>query len=318
MKNIQLYLVSGFLGSGKTTFLRQILQQTGLSRVGVIVNEFGSVGIDGKLLQSGELTVEEINDGSIFCACLKEGFVRTLAAFLELPVDLVFVEASGMADPSSMENLLAQMDMIVSRKGVERRYDYRGSVCVVDAKLFPRFCDLFEAPQSQIRKSSFLVANKIDTVSPEELAELHDLLREINPAAKICDTTYGQISLEMMEAFVHPEQDVGETLNCPDNRPETCVVEMEETYSIEDVERFCRLLGSDIIRCKGFFRMPEGTFGQVDNAQQAISVGAASKDTPIAERDLCLVFFGTTGCDLEGIVSGAWAQVFGGEPCYYD
>ena len=105
-QNIQLYLVSGFLGSGKTTFLRNILLQSVGVRVGVIVNEFGSIGIDGKVLHQDGMKLVEINNGSIFCACLKDGFVKTLVAFLEQPVDVLFIEASGMADPSSMEHLL--------------------------------------------------------------------------------------------------------------------------------------------------------------------------------------------------------------------
>ena len=92
-KNIQLYLVSGFLGSGKTTFLRQLLLQMQNVRVGVIVNEFGSIGIDGKVLQQGDTKMVEINNGSIFCACLKDGFVKTLVAFLEQPIDVLFIEA---------------------------------------------------------------------------------------------------------------------------------------------------------------------------------------------------------------------------------
>ena len=318
MDNIQLYLVSGFLGSGKTTFLQNILRQAVLSRVGVIVNEFGSVGIDGKLLQHGEVTIEEINDGSIFCACLKAGFVRTLVDFLTLPIDILFVEASGMADPSSMENLLAQMEQIASRKGVERRYDYRGSICIVDAKLFPQVCDLFDAPQSQIQKASLLLVNKIDTVAPRELELLHTMLREMNPDAAIHDTAYGQITWDTVNRFVHPESEIGESLNRPDNRPEMCVIEMESSYSIQDIQKFYQQAAPYTIRSKGFFRTPDGGIGQADNSGESICVKAANGVLSLSSRDFCLVFFGRPGINLQESISAAWEQVFGCPPVFYE
>lgn len=313
---IRLYLVNGFLGSGKTTFLQHILSQTTLTRVGVIVNEFGSVGIDGKLLQPDKVVIEEINNGSIFCACLKDGFVRTLAAFLEKPVDLLFVEASGMADPSSMERLLERLEPIAARKGVQRKYDYRGSICIVDAKLFPKFYDLFEPTQSQIQKSSFLVVNKIDTITSQELQSLHTKLRELRPDAAIFDTTFGQVSLDMLERLVHPEGSVAESLNTSGNRPATRVVEMDGIYTLEQIEALCRSLQETVIRCKGFFHTADG-IGQVDNAGSLIRVEPVQKMPPLSPEDFCLVFFGTDTVNLEAAIGSAWKAHIGGSPVYY-
>ena len=128
-KNIQIYLISGFLGSGKTTFLKQLLEQNSNKRVGVIVNEFGNVGIDGTVLQKDGIEMVEINNGSIFCSCLKDNFVKTLVAFLELPIDILFIEASGMADPSSMKILLEQLNpLLEKRPEITRQYKYNGSI----------------------------------------------------------------------------------------------------------------------------------------------------------------------------------------------
>lgn len=311
---ISLYLVSGFLGSGKTTFLRHILSQTALSRVGVIVNEFGSVGIDGKRLRGGGVVIEEINDGSIFCACLKDGFVRTLAAFLEKPVDMLFVEASGMADPSNMERLLEQLEKIVARKGVKRRYRYRGSVCIVDAKLFPRFCELFEPTRSQVEKSAFLVVNKSETVTPEELMALHRQLEALRPDAEIFDTSYGRVPLEMLERFIRPEDGVGESMNAPANRPEILVVETPGVYTLEQMRALSLRLQKSVIRGKGFFHTEMG-IGRMDNAGELISVEEDCLD--LAEQDFCLVLFSVKRGGLEEEVNTAWADCVGGAPVYH-
>ena len=80
-----------------------------------------------------------------------------LVAFLEQPVDVLFIEASGMADPSSMEHLLEQMDFLASKKGkTQRRYDYRGAICLIDAGRFLDFCDLFTPTQNQVMKSRLI------------------------------------------------------------------------------------------------------------------------------------------------------------------
>ena len=106
MEPIELYLLSGFLGAGKTTLLQQLVKEFPRQKLGVLVNEFGGLGFDGTAFRTGGIKLVEINGGSIFCACLKDGFVRTLKAFSEQPIDALLIENSGMADPSAMPRLL--------------------------------------------------------------------------------------------------------------------------------------------------------------------------------------------------------------------
>lgn len=124
---IDLYLVNGFLGSGKTTLLRGLIGAFEAQRLGVLVNEFGSIGIDGTLVHKNGIKLVEINDGSIFCACIKDGFVRTLKAFSQQPVDVLLIESSGMADPAGIHTILEGLAPYLARQ-----YHYQGSICLVD------------------------------------------------------------------------------------------------------------------------------------------------------------------------------------------
>ena len=84
--SIPLYLITGFLGSGKTSFLKYFLQQNEGKRgkLAVIQNEFSPVSIDGKEIQQmGDYRILEVNIGSVFCVCLLGSFVSSLAAFFE-------------------------------------------------------------------------------------------------------------------------------------------------------------------------------------------------------------------------------------------
>lgn len=74
--NTKLYVLTGFLGSGKTTALLKLLERLKGSRIGVIQNEFGKLGIDGTILRNDDIQMVEINRGSIFCTCQKLNFCQ--------------------------------------------------------------------------------------------------------------------------------------------------------------------------------------------------------------------------------------------------
>ena len=75
-KTTKLYVITGFLGAGKTTLLLKLLEHLKGSRVGIIQNEFGKLGIDGVILKNDDIHMVEINRGSIFCSCLKQMCIR--------------------------------------------------------------------------------------------------------------------------------------------------------------------------------------------------------------------------------------------------
>ena len=320
-KKIQLYLVSGFLGSGKTTFLQNLLTQSSGIRMGVIVNEFGSIGIDGKVLEQDDLKLVEINNGSIFCACLKDGFVKTLVAFLEQPIDVLVVEASGMADPSGMEHLLEQMDFLASKKGkTNRRYDYRGTICLVDAARFLELYEIFTPTQNQVKKSMFHVINKTDEVSAETLHQLHETLHQLNPKAFLYDTTYGQVPLSLIETMVTPESDVGESCNTSWNRPETCVLDLQDAYSLDSMKQFCTEIAAVVLRCKGFFVTPDGGVIHVDNVGNDIVMTEETRMTKPTDKMKKLVLIGKDASPYQDAVQNAWQNAFGDTValCYYE
>ena len=320
-KNIQLYLISGFLGSGKTSFLRNMLLQNNNVRTGVIVNEFGSIGIDGKVLDNDGLKMVEINNGSIFCACLKDGFVKTLVAFLEQPIDVLFIEASGMADPSSMEHLLEQMDFLATRKGkTNRRYDYRGSVCLIDAGHFLDCCELFTPTQNQVIKSMFLIVNKVDEITEEDLEELHKKLNELNPNAFIYDTTYGNVPNSLIEEIVVPDNFEKESCNTPWNRPETYILDLQGIYDIDSMRKFCRKISEYAFRCKGFFISSNNEIIHIDNVGNDIIMNKIETKNELLPKNKKLVLIGKDSRPYKDKLIKAWQSTFGCETelCFYE
>ena len=253
--DVELYLISGFLGSGKTTFLKKMLKEDTGSRTGVIVNEFGRESMDGKILEQDAVKLVELNNGSIFCACLKANFVKALVAFLSQPVDRLFIEASGMADPSSMEKLLEDLTPLLQKnQDITRRYNYMGAVCIVDAGHFLGLSEFLNPVISQVRKSSLVIMNKIDTVTEKGREMVRDRILEINPDAAIVETSYADIPQAQLRAYLHGEvPDVDESQNQPTNRPFGGSLFMPTFAGDMDVEGFLRAIAPKMIRMKGFF-----------------------------------------------------------------
>ncbi len=271
-KPIDLFLISGFLGSGKTTFLKRILSEYQDKPLGLLVNEFGQVGIDGTLLENDDLQMVELNNGSIFCACLKDGFVNALKAFTEQPIEMLFIENSGMGDPSSMNTLLKGLAPYLSRP-----YNYRGSLCVVDSPTFNKYVDIFMPVQRQIAASSLILINKTDLSDQQTIEQIKLKIKEFNPEALILNSHYADIPLEIFESKLFNNNYQNETTNTQRSRPAAFVLETAgHTYNPEQIEAFCQEIINDTWRIKGFFQGEDNLY-QLQVSSGLVEIFAEAK-----------------------------------------
>ena len=100
----RLYLITGFLGAGKTTFLKQFMKQFSSERMHIIVNEFGKEGIDGELLSELGIALDEINNGSIFCSCRLDKFENVLQQVFQVS-DLLLLNKKDLVKTEEIEQI---------------------------------------------------------------------------------------------------------------------------------------------------------------------------------------------------------------------
>jgi G3E family GTPase len=264
-KPIPTYILSGFLGSGKTTFLNKLIDHYTASglRPAVLMNEFGEVNIDGALIDEN-VPIKEMLNGCICCSIRGDLTHSLNDTVKEYDPDVIFVETTGIANP--MEVVDAASDLMLLDKVV-----VRSIITIVDSV---RFLDLsrrfgtkgktIKMMRGQIQFASQVILNKTDLLSTDELLEVEGLVKEINPKANIHLSSYCEVDLQ---SLLLPTQFSFENMESHYHDYDHHHV-MVFTYYFKQVidrikfEAFLRQLLDEILRAKGFveFRDVPGRF----------------------------------------------------------
>lgn len=200
---IDVYVLTGFLGSGKTTALNALLcGPLSGSDPALIINEFGTVGVDGVLVQRRELSRYEINKGSIFCICTKTDFLKALTEIAAgRRHSTVLIEATGIAETADIESFIEAEHPADS-------FQIRGNICLVDAANFTRIAAFLKPAVTQVRRADAIIVNKIDLVSESGRRQLTTVLSELNPRAAIVETEFGKMPAEFLNRIQHTQYDM--------------------------------------------------------------------------------------------------------------
>ena len=263
---VPLHLVTGFLGSGKSSFLNHFLENfSKKSKVAIIQNEFSPVGIDGrKFRETSDYALLEINNGSVFCVCLLGSFIGSLAAFVaQNQPDMLVMEASGLSDPIGVGQVFQSSEL----KGKV----YLDHVwCLVDAVNFGRIPALQLRLEHQLRSADTIIVNKID-LAGAKTGEVVSKVKQANPFARLVLAEFARVEISPAKKALNffPAGTAA-----PLGRPETESFVIRGSHEIkpEAFRQFYNQVKENCIRCKGFIKLAGGKFGFVQAVFEDFSI----------------------------------------------
>lgn len=303
MNQIKLYFLTGFLGSGKTTILRNLLENMEGTKVGVIQNELGKISVDGTVLQNNDIQMIELTRGSIFCSCLRLSFVDALVQMSQKGLEYVFVESSGFGDPSNAEEILEATKVMVGDA-----YDFRGCICLVDCFNFLDQLGDTETIDRQLKHCNLAVLTKIDLVDRERIEFIKEKVQEINPVCPITESANGNIdrSFYNMDLMKYKWAECEETTNSAATKPKTFSMNFTGEVEKEKLEAFLEKIEPDVYRVKGFFKVKEEGWEKIDVVGKKLDY-APYEEQPQSQ----LVFISKIGIALIREISEVWEACVG-------
>jgi G3E family GTPase len=274
-------LVTGSLGSGKTTLLRRILSTTG-RRIAVLMNEFGEVAIDSRVIEGKNVRIVELAGGCVCCSLAGE-FEAAVGEIVDaVRPEHIVVEATGVAESDA---LTLEVEERIPRVRLD------SVVCLVDAWASVRYPSVGYAARTQLAAADVVLVNKVDLVTPEQAEAVAAGIREFNESALVVPTVRCETDLDVLFGLGHepgrasrerradaapPGAEGGEDsrrgapsaplggdsgARAKETPPfDAFTFETGRPLSRRRFESFAEELPPSVFRAKGFVRFPEGSF----------------------------------------------------------
>ncbi|GAA4892051.1 CobW family GTP-binding protein [Actinomycetospora straminea] len=318
-RRVPVVLVAGRLGVGKSTLVNHLLRRADGIRVGVVVNDFGAIGIDAMLVAGQASAVTSLADGCLCCTTDANGLAGLLAE-LTAPsarLDLVVVEASGLAEPRELVRLL--LDAVA---GEARHAAYGGLVVVVDAGAEPGAAG---EQDGVIRLADLVVLNQVDRVADPAplLASLRaiapgpvlpvvrgalDPALLVDPPARRRPPRSGQLSFDVLLREEHPADEHAHAAW------ESVAVERDAPLDPARFATFLEAGPAGVFRSKGVVRFPGAAPFVVQTVGTAIRVRPAPRSVDVAGARLVFLGAGLDGAGLEAAIDACAADPARPEP----
>jgi len=241
-------LINGPLGSGKTTLLRHILAVRP-AKIAIVMNEFGEIAIDTKVIEGKNVRIAELGGGCVCCSLLGEFEAAVTEIIKKVAPEIIIVETTGLAEPEALV-------FNIQEALPECRLD--GVISVIDADMLVRFPELGHTTRLQIEGADILLLNKIDLVDAKQIEPLETKLRKINPSAAIIRTERCRIDPELLFGIPQSrEKKIAPPQHEHQPEFESFTFTSDNLFSRDCFEHFADTLPANVIRAKGFVRFPD-------------------------------------------------------------
>ena len=276
-------IISGFLGAGKTTFIKQMIDQVFQGQKLVLIeNEFGEIGIDGGFLKDAGIEITEMNSGCICCTLVGDFSIALKKVLDEYAPDRVLIEPSGVG---KLSDIVRAVEAVKKDAPIE----IEGRIAVVDGKKAKMYLKNFgEFYKDQVASASTIVISRTQMMKPEAVEECVSLLRGENDQAAIITTPWEQLDADAIRrALEHKAgmEDLLEDVHDHEHCHQHCCHdhhhhhadeiftswgrETAHQYTEEELEKILQTLSGEtgcgtVLRAKGILCMADGTWKQFD------------------------------------------------------
>lgn len=186
-KQTPVTIITGFLGSGKTTFLNEVISQNPDTRFAIIENEFGEIGLDQELVIKRDDSIFEMSNGCICCSINNELVENLLKLSSEAyQFDHLIIETTGIAEP------LGVAEAFMSDPLIQQKFSVNAIICLADCEQLEDFLKDNEEAGKQLSAADLVLLNKCDLVSEDYVQHVQKVVKEINPYADIFFTSYSK------------------------------------------------------------------------------------------------------------------------------
>ncbi|MGO5065635.1 GTP-binding protein [Clostridium sporogenes] len=286
---IKVNLISGFLGAGKTTLIKKVLENLKEEKIVIIENEFGEVAIDGDLIKKEGFDVFELRSGCI-CCMMKQDFEDSLQKVIEeYKPDRIIIEPTGISS-------LSQLLDILEKDNFKYKININSVITVVDGISYLEEKDAFgEFYMDQIKNAKTLIVSKTQIVDKSTLKEVKESLREFNEKAHIITLPFEEFNKDYVLNFLDEDlsKDIKrgtvEVIISTEDGFESLGIKTNKIFDIKEINEIVSKLFAgkygNIIRIKGFLKGREDII-QINCTKKLHSIDAI-KDSE--EIKICII-----------------------------
>ena len=237
-------IITGYLGAGKTTLIKNILANAD-RKIAIIMNEFGEINIDSKIIKGKNINIAELSGGCVCCSLTGEFELAAKELIKKYKPDIIIVETTGLAEPDALifdiENELPELklDSIIS---------------IVDSDNFFKY-PIGKTGKIQIEMADIILLNKVDVAQKKEIDKLENEIRRINNRANIVETKFARISNDVLFGIYSKQEIKKEFEHDHLNKIGFFSFESEKSFDKKKFERLLKALPREIYRLKGFVNL---------------------------------------------------------------
>lgn len=299
----KLYILCGFAGSGKGSFLKNISAYLSEGKIGIIVSELRRVPGEGKEFRKNGINFTVRKNGSISCSCKNSDLVNAMAEMAGHSLKYLFIEKLGSIDPG---NLCRVMDAVSQRIGDV--YEYKGAVCIVDGLYFLDQLENHDDVKRQMEQCQIAVINKTDLVGRKTMEKIKTKIVGINSdmlieEAQFGKFDYGFLGKDLPGISTKACEDAAQTV---ESRPEQMILRYDGELKKAELGRFLKEASKVCYRIKGYFRLEDG-WNLVDVMDGKIEYSPSA----VYERGSVLVLLSKTGKHSNEAVRTCWDRTVG-------